>query len=134
LRGSAIFGTGSFVLDTLTSVASGVKMLSEGRTASRAPTDSLLCAFENEGYGKLVFDSEPFEIGSVSASLMFGIDDLLRDSDGSILAFSSTRCRSLESESLVELLRRDVLCRLSDLSSLDDDFLKDSLPRSGGGS
>jgi hypothetical protein len=69
-------------------------------------------------------------MGLLSASLMAGIDDLLWELDGFIFAFS----RSLESKSLVELLRRDVLCRLSDLSSLDDDFLEDSLPRSGGGS
>ena len=109
MRGGAVFGIGSLVLEPRASVVSGVEMLSLGRTVSSAPTDSLLCALEKEGYGKLVFNSRPLDRRLVSESLMLGIDERLRESEELILILSSAVARSFESESLFELLRREVL-------------------------
>ena len=53
-----VLGFAIFSLEALTSVAGGVNMSRFGRSVSRLPTNSLLCAFEKEGYGRLAFESE----------------------------------------------------------------------------
>jgi hypothetical protein len=58
-------------LDASRSVAGGVSMFPSGR----GPTASLLCCFENEGYGRLDFDSDLSGDLSSSSDIIPGIDE-----------------------------------------------------------
>ena len=109
-----VFRGDSLVFEALTSVAGGDNI----SIPVRGTTASLLCCFEKEGYGRLVFESDD-GVGSTSVSRMPGIELLLVSSLGRDVLESAW--------SLLELLRCDDLrCSLlSAFSSLrDESFLR----------
>ena len=60
-----------------------MRIFSVGRTVSRLPTASLLCSFENVGYGRFVLDSEARAPAILaSGSIVPGMDVVLWGREG----------------------------------------------------